>query len=123
MCIRDRSAPRRRDLSVGEAPPCEAWRWYAGWDRYWPSWDCTFLHPWCCESHYLYEAGTLLLDLLEPVDVDSDGAVELVSRWTAGLNGVLASSAASNRIRIETGLVQAFEQSPYLRAGAGKGTR
>jgi hypothetical protein len=59
---------------------------------------------------FTYEAGTLLITMLDLVHGDaSTRQVPLL--WAAGINGVLTSSSLDGAL---AGITQAFSQSPYL---------
>jgi hypothetical protein len=70
---------------------------------------------WCYPVAYSYQTGTFLLVMLDR----QNRGTEPNAIWVAGINGVLeGSTTASLTTRLNNGINQAFEQSPYL--GEGK---
>ncbi len=79
---------------------------------------CWWGYPWCCSYSYSYDAGSLVVNLVQrPSGTDPD--TQFVVRWTGALNGVI-STTAGTMARIENGIGQMFAQSPYLGAAPGK---
>jgi len=83
--------------------------WYGYPGYYPPGWG------WGGVPYYSsYTTGTLLMEMTNPADyrvIDNDTVTPMY--WAGGLNGILSSG--SDLTRIENGIDQAFEQSPYLR--------
>ncbi len=70
---------------------------------------------WCYPVAYSYETGSLIIVMLDRATIGTQAP----AIWVAGLNGVLeGSTSASLSARVENGIHQAFQQSPYL--GEGK---
>lgn len=88
------------------------WGWYGGWPGYAPGWS--WYYPYVAVP-YAYETGTVLVSM---VDLrNPDPALQRVPvMWIAGLNGVL--SGGSEAARVDAGIDQAFQQSPYLGTSA-----
>lgn len=76
---------------------CWYYPWYCGWGYYYPGYAISFT------------TGTMVLSLV----VNSEVSIEPYKVWTGGINGVL--SGAFDITRVERGIDQAFDQSPYLR--------
>jgi hypothetical protein len=74
---------------------CWYYPWYCGWGWYYPGYAVS------------YTTGTLVMTLVE-----NDDAIEPYRVWTAAINGLLSGSNDMNRVN--KGIDQAFEQSPYL---------
>jgi len=79
--------------------------WYNYWCWYYP-WYCGW--GWGYPSYSSYTTGTLVMTL-----IDNEDRVEPESMWTGAVNGLL--SGAYNTTRLNKGIDQAFEQSPYLK--------
>jgi hypothetical protein len=93
------------------------WAWWSGWAWYAPfdpTWS--FYYPWYSTTvTYVYRVGTILIDLIDPLQRDQNRKL-VGSLWVGAVNGVLGDEAQADT-RIRSGIAQAFEQSPYLRAG------
>lgn len=93
------------------------WAWWSGWGWYAPfdpTWS--FYYPWYTTTvAYVYRVGTILIDVIDPLQRDNDRRL-VGSLWIGAVNGVLGN-ATEAETRIRDGIAQAFEQSPYLRAG------
>jgi len=76
------------------------WCWYY---YYYCGWG------WGYPSYSTYTTGTLLMTLV----ADGDDYIDPLHVWTGALNGLLAGSY--NSTRVNNGIDQAFEQSPYLK--------
>lgn len=74
---------------------CWYYPYYCGWGWYYPGYVTS------------YTTGTLVMTLIE-----NENAIEPYRVWTAALNGLLSGSYNTNRVN--NGIDQAFEQSPYL---------
>jgi hypothetical protein len=74
---------------------CWYYPWYCGWGWYYPGYAVS------------YTTGTLVMTLVE-----NDDAIEPYRVWTAAVNGLLSGGNDMNRVN--KGIDQAFEQSPYL---------
>lgn len=78
--------------------------WYGWWYPY---------YGWCYPVYYTYDTGTLLVAML-----DNSATEARTGLWVATMNGLLGDSNSSTLSRINSGIEQAFSQSPYL--GTGK---
>ena len=74
---------------------CWYYYYYCGWGWYYPSYTS-------------YTTGTLIMGLIAA----GDEYVEPYNVWTGAINGLL--SGAYDVTRVNKGIDQAFEQSPYL---------
>ncbi len=83
--------------------------WYGGWYPYYP-W-----YPGYSPGYtYSYDTGTIIIDMADYATLNEEtGEIEII--WTCGINGVVSSSSVSNYDRVESGITQAFDQSPYLK--------
>jgi len=81
--------------------------WYDYWCWYYPYY-CGWGWGWGYPSVSSYTTGTMLMTLV----ADGDDYVEPFRVWTSALNGLLSGSY--NTSRVNKGIDQAFEQSPYL---------
>lgn len=86
--------------------------WYPGWGYYpwYPGWG--WGPGWCYPVYaYSYDTGSLLIDMVDPEEIEPDVFRRV---WSAGINGLLRSSNAGNREFISRTIDQSFDQSPYL---------
>jgi hypothetical protein len=87
------------------------WGWYYKSADYWypyypPYWGGTYITS--------YEVGTLIFGLYDVRNATAaTDSIPVV--WNADINGLLGSTAATLERRLEYGINQAFEQSPYLK--------
>jgi hypothetical protein len=80
-----------------------------GWGGWYP------YYPWYTPGYtYSYDTGTILIDMYDFATLD-DGTGDIDMIWTCGINGILSSSSSYNTERVQNGIDQAFEQSPYLK--------
>lgn len=90
--------------------------WYGYWGSYYPDypwggWGIYF--PWSGFS-YSYQVGTLVIVMVKPtMDAGLPEGGEMAAIWAGALNGVITSANAEPQL-IGSGIVQAFNQSPYL---------
>ena len=85
--------------------------WYPYWPCCWYGWGWYYPPVYDVDS---YETGTLFIDMYDQNKVDSVG--QRIDRpWNALLNGLLGTSASLTQQRLESGIRQAFAQSPYLK--------
>jgi len=83
--------------------------WYGYWGGYYPGYPWGgwgIYYPYYTYA-YSYKVGTILIDM----DVPDAGAME--GEWGAALNGLQASPNNTPAV-IQSYIVQAFTQSPYL---------
>jgi hypothetical protein len=84
----------------------------------WSASGCYWYYDWwygypgyCYPVAYTFNTGTVII-----VMVDADNAVRSDAMWFAGLNGMVSGSSTSGiSSRINQGIDQAFDQSPYLK--------
>jgi hypothetical protein len=86
--------------------------WYDSWWWYYPG----YYPPVYAVS---YPSGSAIVALVKPDEavIDDDGESNAPVVWVAGVWGQLSNNAPDNLRRVEEGIDQAFDQSPYL-AGA-----
>ena len=105
----------RSDLWVAWNPCpgcwCGYWCWYPGW----PWYGGSPYYPWGGVV-YSYPVGTVYLTMYDATDEAPMGDQPAAS-WTAAFNGLVQGSASSITARIDRGIDQAFDQSPYLELG------
>jgi hypothetical protein len=77
--------------------------WYGGYYPYWPYYPPV--------SYSSYTTGTLLMLLIDPDMVSSDGGP--INQWSGAINGLLTGAYDMNRVN--TGIDKAFSISPYLK--------
>jgi len=98
------------DVIIGAAVTTQDWvsggcyGGYWGWWGY-PGWG------WCYPVTYTYTTGTLIMVMWDRTQGSNQNAV-----WVGALNGLLQGGGTTSRIN--SGINQAFAQSPYL--GNGK---
>jgi hypothetical protein len=80
--------------------------WYWWYGGYYPYWG--YYPP---VSYSSYTTGTLLMTLIDPLDVGANGIP--IREWTGAINGILTGSYAAGRVNPL--IDQAFEQSSYLK--------
>ena len=79
--------------------------WYDYWCWYYP-WYCGW--GWGYPSVSSYTTGTLVMTLV----AYDENYIEPTRVWTSAVNGLLSGSVDMNRVN--KGIDQAFDQSPYL---------
>lgn len=80
--------------------------WYPGYGGYYPGYSPGYT--------YSYDTGTVLVEMADYATLDpGSSTIDIV--WTSGVNGVLSSSSSYNEERVQSGIDQAFTQSPYLK--------
>jgi len=94
-------------------PFYDMWPGWGGFDGYDPSWGVYY--PWATGAVYasVLDAGSLRIDMLD-TRTANPSAKQLTAIWHASMDGVLSGSLESIAQRLETGIDQAFAQSPYL---------
>ena len=102
----------RSDLLVGWNPCpgcwCGYWCWYPGWP--WYGYDPYY--PWGGTVIYSYPVGTIFITMYDVNDSTMEDMA--VAPWAATMNGLAQGSDQQILNRIENGISQAFDQSPYL---------
>ncbi|MFZ5570240.1 MAG: DUF4136 domain-containing protein [Thermodesulfobacteriota bacterium] len=81
--------------------------WGTGWYWGYPCYDCY------STIEYAYSTGTIFINMVKTSEIDEENQV-VPSIWFAALNGVL-NAGKSVSSGIQSGINQAFSQSPYLR--------
>lgn len=90
--------------------------WYGCWG-WWGGWPPGGWNPWFPPvAGYSFTTGSLLVDMVDPDDLDGD---KMPLRWEGAANGVLSDTAANLQNRYARSINQMFEQSPYLKSNAG----
>jgi len=82
--------------------------WYPGWS-YYPSYGSGYSWYYPYDYAYTYTTGSLVISMC---DLRKGANNKLPVQWIAVLNGLMNSTDVSNRIN--SGIDQAFTQSPYL---------
>lgn len=88
--------------------PGAGWGWWGwpccggGWG--WPSYGAT----------YGFTTGTLAVTLISPAVADTTSTT--IPYWTGTMNGVMDDTPQGVEARLERGIKQMFEQSPYLQS-------
>jgi hypothetical protein len=89
------------------------WPWW-GWGGWWPGWGPGWGPGYPVVSQVRWNQGTLEITMIDPEDTDPGQEIFNV-QWDATLSGVLSTSSGPiNTDRIDRGIQQAFDQSPYL---------
>jgi hypothetical protein len=90
------------------------WPWW-GWGGWWPGWGPGWGPGYPAVSVTRWNQGTLQITMIDPTDTDPDQQIFNV-QWDATLSGVLSrADAPIDTDRIDRGIQQAFNQSPYLK--------
>jgi len=94
--------------------------WYGYWGGYYPGYPWYgwgIYYPWAGVG-YSYQVGTLVISMVTPKADTSlaDGGV-INAIWAGALNGVNTPPNNTPQV-ISSGIVQAFNQSPYLGAAS-----
>jgi len=99
-----------KTVVIGIRPPY--WGWYPGWGCcYGPGWGPGYPPGYVAGS---YSTGTVQIEMYDP-DM-ADPVLEIApAAWVGALNGLLSSNTQGSATRIERGIDQAYEQSPYLK--------
>lgn len=105
-------------VSATERTSATVWYPWWGWGGWWPGWGPGWGPGYPAVSVTRWNQGTLQITMIDPEDTDPDREIFNV-QWDATLSGVLSKS--NNPIdtnRIDRGIQQAFDQSPYLDTNA-----
>jgi hypothetical protein len=106
-----------------EYDPYSSQPWYSYWSWWWedqdslPDLDVTWGldYSWYTGSVvYSYDVGALLIRMLDTKNLDpqtDDGARML---WLGTMNGILTGSSVAIEKRVLDGIIQMYEQSPYI---------
>jgi hypothetical protein len=88
---------------------------YPGWGGYWPGYGGYYPPGWGGGyGAYSYTTGTILIEMGDAKNIDEENKVINIV-WTAGIDGILGSTSASNAQFVSQSIEQAFIQSPYLK--------
>jgi len=94
------------------------WNWYYGFDYYYPGYQWGYYYPWGYPVTYSHAEGTVIIKMInpnEPHAIDEEnGEVDYQVLWMAVFNGLAEGTLPNYLDRIEGGIEQAFDQSPYL---------
>jgi hypothetical protein len=82
------------------------WYGYPGYGYYYPYYPIPVVSS--------YDTGTLIIDMVDLENFDPANSDSLDVVWSGIVRGVLESSTSVLKRRINDGVDQAFEQSPYL---------
>ena len=83
-----------------------------GWGPWYPYYP--WYPGWGGGYSYSYDTGTIITDMFDYATLDEEsGDIDII--WTGGMNGILSSSGSYNAERVQDGIRQAFDQSPYLK--------
>ncbi|HET9385116.1 MAG TPA: DUF4136 domain-containing protein [Gemmatimonadales bacterium] len=90
------------------------WGWWGGWYGPWGyGVNSTYYYPWYPVYTTNFTSGSLFITMVDPdappPEPDQAGAV-----WSAAFNGMLEGTNTEILARINSGISQAFLQSPYL---------
>ncbi|GAG00412.1 unnamed protein product, partial [marine sediment metagenome] len=104
-----------KNTTVGYVP---GYPWYGGyypgWGGYWPGYG-GYYPGWGGSTYsYSYTTGTILIEMGDAKNIDMENKVINIV-WTAGIDGILGSTSASNAQFVSQSIEQAFIQSPYLK--------
>ena len=114
------SAMATRNIAVYYYYPYYYWGWGWGWyykntkntDYY--GWGWYYPPYWGGSYITSYTVGTLVINMHDVRNATSE-TDSIPTVWTADINGLLGSSAATTQNRLEYNINQAFNQSEYLR--------
>ena len=88
--------------------------YYPGWGGYWPGYGGYYPGWGGAAVASSYPTGTILIEMGDAKNLDEvNKIINMV--WTAGVDGLLRSSSASNQQFVSQSIEQAFIQSPYLK--------
>ena len=102
------------------------WGYWGGWGGwgYYPPYPGGGYYPaypgypgYCCYTDiYAYTTGTLIIEMVDPNNAeDIEGEIDRIPIvWAGALNGLLEGSDRNIDSRIQNGIKQIFEKSPYL---------
>ncbi len=94
------------------------WDWFYGIDFYYPGYYWRYHYPWGYPVTYSHTVGTVIINMVDPNDPysidNANGEVDYQVRWMAVFNGLAEGTLPNYLERIEEGIEQAFDQSPYL---------
>ena len=88
--------------------------YYPGWGGYWPGYGGYYPGWGGAAVASSYTTGTILIEMGDAKNLDEENKI-INMVWTAGVDGLLSSSSASNQQFVSQSIEQAFIQSPYLK--------
>lgn len=88
------------------------WGWWGGWPASAGA-GSNWYYPWYPVYSTDFTSGTIFITMVDP-DVTPPTAGDMVSIWSAAINGMLEGTAVEIGNRINNNISQAFAQSPYL---------
>ena len=88
--------------------------YYPGWGGYWPGYGGYYPGWGGAAVASSYTTGTILIEMGDAKNPDEENKI-INMVWTAGVDGLLRSSSASNQQFVSQSIEQAFIQSPYLK--------
>jgi hypothetical protein len=94
------------NYSVYSYYPYYPWGW---WGYYW------WYYPPSVGVSYSFTTGTLFIQMGEFASFDPDADESKAAYWMGAQNGVLNDSSANLERRFTNGIMQMFDQSPYLK--------
>ncbi len=92
--------------------------WVPGYPCYWGCWGGYYPPYWGGYYSYSYTTGSVIMNWFDPQvpPVPVEGTELQPIHWVATFNGMVSSSTENNAGRIESGIKQAFTQSPYIQS-------
>lgn len=93
------------------------WGWY--WGMLWPGYTFNPFYNWDLYgySYYVYQNGAVIIDMIDNKKFykgEGSNSHKLKILWKGIVNGIISGSEDEIGQRIEMGIEQCFEQSPYL---------
>jgi hypothetical protein len=85
------------------------WSPYGWWGYYW------WYYPPTVGVSYAFTLGTLFIQMGEYAPFDPDAGEPRSAYWMGAQNGVLNDSSSNLEKRYTNGIIQMFDQSPYLK--------
>jgi hypothetical protein len=103
------------EWNAADHPWYAYWGWYPGMQRWDTGWS--FCYPYYGGGGvYTFSSGTIVIDMIDSREAGNDDE-NIPAVWTGILNGFMnRGSALTKAQRLEAGINQAFDQSPYLGA-------
>ncbi len=92
------------------------WYYYWGYYPYWPFyWGGGYYpwYPWGTPVVYSYTTGTVLIQMMDPNNVDPE-TEQIPVVWIGAINGLAEGGQANINERVRRGIQQVFKQSDYL---------
>ena len=92
------------------------WYYYWGYYPYWPPyWGGGYYpyYPWGGTVVYSYTTGTVLIQMMDPNNVDIENE-KIPVVWIGAINGLAEGGQTNINERVKRGIDQVFKQSDYL---------